>query len=124
MQSIAAENNLPETAFMIEREKYFDLRWMTPTTEIDLCGHATLASAHVIFQYLGRRRDIVNFQSPGGELMVERVDDRLVLDFPSRPATPCAPPAGLAEALRAEPMEVSKGRDYYAVFDRQEVSKH
>lgn len=120
MQSIAAENNLPETAFMIEREKYFDLRWMTPTTEIDLCGHATLASAHVIFQYLGRRRDIVNFQSPSGELMVERVDDRLVLDFPSRPATPCAPPAGLAEALRAEPMEVSKGRDYYAVFDRQE----
>ena len=120
MQAIAAENNLAETAFMIEREKHFDIRWMTPTIEIDLCGHATLASAHVVFTYLGRRRDVVYFQSPGGELCVERANGRLVLDFPSRPATPCKPPDGLAEALGAEPWEVSKGRDYLAVFHRHE----
>jgi PhzF family phenazine biosynthesis protein len=117
MQAIAAENNLAETAFMIERDKHFDIRWMTPAIEIDLCGHATLASAHVVFTCLGRRRDLVTFQSASGELMVERRDGRLVLDFPSRPASPCAPPAGLAEALGAEPTEVAKGRDYLAVFN-------
>jgi len=113
MQSIGAENNLAETAF--------DIRWMTPTIEMDLCGHATLASAHVIFHYLGRRRDILTFQSrSSGELTVERIDDRLVLDFPSRPATPCDPPPGMGEALRAQPRKVFKGRDYLAVFATQE----
>ena len=120
MQAIAAENNLAETAFIIEREKHFDIRWMTPAIEIDLCGHATLASAHVIFTFLGWRHDLVNFQSASGELTVERSDSRLVLDFPSRPAPPCDPPAGLAEALGAEPTEVAKGRDYLAVFASQE----
>jgi PhzF family phenazine biosynthesis protein len=120
MQAIAAENNFAETAFLIEREKHFDIRWMTPTIEIDLCGHATLASAHVIFTYLGQRGDRVNFQSASGELTVERMGDRLVLDFPSRPAAPCSPPAGLAEALGGEPTDVAKGRDYLAVFDSQE----
>jgi PhzF family phenazine biosynthesis protein len=120
MQAIAAENNLAETAFMIERERHFDLRWMTPTIEMDLCGHATLASAYVIFKYLGRRRDLVNFQSPSGELRVERVGERLILDFPSRPATPCEPLPALAKALGRQPLKVFKGRDYLAVFDRQE----
>lgn len=77
MQAIAAENNLAETAFMVKREKYFEIRWMTPTVEIDLCGHATLASAHVVFTYPGRRGDIVNFQSPSG-LDALRVDPVLV----------------------------------------------
>jgi PhzF family phenazine biosynthesis protein len=120
MQSIAAENNLAETAFIIGRAKYFDLRWMTPTIEMDLCGHATLASAYVIFKYLGRRRDLVNFQSPSGELTVERVGERLILDFPSRPASPCDLLPALAKALGREPLKVFKGRDYLAVFDRQE----
>jgi PhzF family phenazine biosynthesis protein len=120
MQAIAAENNLAETAFMIERERHFDLRWMTPTIEMDLCGHATLASAYVIFKYLGRRRDLVNFQSPSGELTVERVGERLILDFPSRPAAPCDLLPALAKALGREPLKVFKGRDYLAVFDRQE----
>jgi predicted PhzF superfamily epimerase YddE/YHI9 len=119
MQAIAAENNLAETAFLIERPKHFDLRWMTPTIEMDLCGHATLAAAYVIFQYLGRRRDLVNFQSPSGELTVERIGERLILDFPSRPATPCDPPPALAKGLRARPRKVLKGRDYLAVFERE-----
>jgi PhzF family phenazine biosynthesis protein len=120
LQKIAAENNLAETAFFIDRGSFFDIRWMTPTVEMDLCGHATLASAHVLFQHVGRPGESVTFQSPsGGELRVDRRENRLVLDFPSRPAEPCEAPARLAEALRAQPREVLKGRDYLAVFERE-----
>jgi PhzF family phenazine biosynthesis protein len=72
MQRVAAENNLPETAFVVERERYFDLRWMTPTVEVDLCGHATLASAHVIFNHLKRAGESVRFQSTSDEVRVDR----------------------------------------------------
>src|SRR5438105_11635895 len=68
LQAIAAENNLSETAFFIERADHFDLRWLTPALEVKLCGHATLASAHVIFQHLGRGGNMLRFQSKGGEL--------------------------------------------------------
>jgi PhzF family phenazine biosynthesis protein len=120
LQAIAAENNLPETAFIIEREQYFDLRWLTPTVEVDLCGHATLASAHVIFQHLGRAGEAVRFQSRSGELKVDRVTDRLVLDFPSQPVSEREPPARLADGLRVQPSVVLKARDYFAVFEREE----
>ncbi len=120
MQSIAAENNLPETAFIIHRKDYFDLRWLTPTVEVDLCGHATLASAHVIFNYLGRERDMVRFQSRSGELKVDRNASCLVLDFPAQPASECEAPEKLAEGLGAQPSSVLKGRDYFAVFDRED----
>jgi len=93
---------------------------MTPTVEMDLCGHATLASAHVLFQHLGRRGESITFQShSGGELRVDRSGERLVLDFPSRPAEACEAPAKLVEGLRAQPREVFKGRDYLAVFERE-----
>jgi PhzF family phenazine biosynthesis protein len=121
MQAIAAENNLAETAFVIERRNYFDLRWFAPAIEIDLCGHATLASAHVIFNHLGRKDESVSFQSKSGELRVDKIDRRLVLDFPSQPANECEPPKKLAEALRAQPTAVLKGRDYFAVFNREET---
>lgn len=121
MQSIAAENNLPETAFIIDRGSYFDVRWMSPTIEIELCGHATLASAHVLFHHLGRKNDAIKFQSrTSGELRVERKDSRLVLDFPSEPASTCDPPRQLAEGLRAQPREILKGRDYLAVFENED----
>lgn len=120
LQAIGAENNLAETAFLIDRGSFYEIRWMTPTVEMDLCGHATLASAHVLFQHLGRRGDSITFQSPlSGELKVERSSDRLVLDFPSRPAEACDAPAKLADALRAQPREVFKGRDYLAVFESE-----
>src|SRR3954449_1990649 len=86
LQQIAEENNVAETAFFIDRGSFFDVRWLSPTAEIDLCGHATLASAHVVFQHLGRGGDSIKFQSRSGELIVDRKDGRLVLDFPSRPA--------------------------------------
>ena len=120
MQSIAAENNLAETAFIIDRGNYFDLRWMTPTVEVDLCGHATLASAHVLFHHRNRKGDAIRFQSKSGELRVDRKDGRLILDFPSQLASNCEPPKELFAGLRAQPSEILKGRDYFAVFAREE----
>ncbi|MEY2526956.1 MAG: hypothetical protein QOE73_1727 [Verrucomicrobiota bacterium] len=116
MQKIAAENNLPETAFLIERENYFDLRWLTPTVEVDLCGHATLASAHVLFNHLNHKGDSVSFQSRSGELKVAKINSQLVLDFPAQPVSKCDPPPKLDEGLRTRPIEVLKGRDYFAVL--------
>ena len=120
MQQIAAENNLAETAFLIARRDYFDLRWLTPAVEVDLCGHATLASAHVIFNHLGGQGDAVRFQSKSGELRVDRKQDRLILDFPAQPAAECEPPAELAQVLRVQPRKVLKGRDYFAIFEQAE----
>jgi PhzF family phenazine biosynthesis protein len=119
MQSIAAENNLAETAFVVPRGDRFDLRWMTPTIEVDLCGHATLASAHVLIDHRSYEPDSICFDSKSGELRVTRENGRLVLDFPAQPAAACAVPAKLSEALRATPRSVLKGRDYIAVFDTE-----
>jgi PhzF family phenazine biosynthesis protein len=119
LQSIAAENNLAETAFVVQRGSYFDLRWFTPTLEVDLCGHATLASAHVIFRHLGYRDAVVRFQTRAGELTVTLSDDLLTLDFPSRPAVACSAPAELQEGLGISPTGTAKDRDYLAIFDNE-----
>jgi PhzF family phenazine biosynthesis protein len=120
LQSIGTENNLPETAFLIDRGDYFDVRWMSPTVEIELCGHATLASAHVLFNHLGHKGDAIRFQSrKGGELRVDRKNNQLVLDFPSEPASKCDPPKELLDGLRAQPREIFKGRDYLTVFESE-----
>ena len=121
MQRIAAENNLAETAFIVPRPgaaAEYDIRWFTPAVEIDLCGHATLASAHVLFNHLGLAGRAVTFHSQSGPLRVTReADDRLVLDFPSRPPQLLAEaPAGLAAALGAPPRAVLAARDLVAVF--------
>ena len=120
MQNIALENNLAETAFFVREGDGYGLRWFTPTVEIDLCGHATLASAYVIFEVLGSRESLIRFQTKSGELTVERVGGRLVLDFPSRPADPCDPPAGLVEAIGRQPEEVLKSRDYMLVYESED----
>ena len=123
LQAIAAENNLPETAFVIPHSDYFDLRWMTPTVEVELCGHATLAAAHVLFRHLDYAGSAIRFQSQGGELKVERTENRLVLDFPSRPAAETAPTQDLIAALGARPECLLHGRDFFAVFaSEQEVA--
>lgn len=121
LQRIAAENNLAETAFFIDRGSFFDIRWLSPTAEIDLCGHATVGSAHVLFQHLGRTGDSLQFQSrSAGELRVDRSGELYVLDFPSRPASASDAPALLADSLGAQPAEVYRNRDYLAVFERHE----
>ncbi len=122
MQSIALENNLSETAFFVQKgEGEYDLRWFTPTFEIDLCGHATLGSAFVIFEQLGSTANVLRFQTrKAGELRVERKDGRFVLDFPSRPAAAAEIPEGLADAIGRAPKEVYRSRDYMLVYDSED----
>jgi predicted PhzF superfamily epimerase YddE/YHI9 len=116
MQAIAAENNFSETAFLVPRGADFDLRWFTPALEIDLAGHPTLASAFVLFHEEKVAGDRVRFHSQSGELTVTRKGDVLEMDFPSRPAVPCAVPETLVRGLGKKPVEVLKSRDYLAVF--------
>ena len=120
LQAIATQNDLPETAFVVERGEHFDLRWMTPALEVDLCGHATLAAAHVLFQHRGYAGDKVRFQTQSGELIVEQNAHPLVLDFPARPAEEGGDFAAVAKSLGAKPANVLHGRDYFAVFVSQE----
>ena len=89
LQSIAAENNLSETSFMVPLGDEFQLRWFTPEIEVDLCGHGTLASAFVLMNCLRPERHEVRFQTLSGELKVSRDEDLFTLDFPARPASPC-----------------------------------
>jgi PhzF family phenazine biosynthesis protein len=116
LQAIAAQNNLPETAFIIRCSDFFDLRWMTPTVEVELCGHATLAAAHVLFRHFDYAGSEIRFQAQSGELKVEQAENRLVLDFPSRPAAEAAPSANLSAALGARPERLLHGRDFFAAF--------
>lgn len=119
MLNIAMENNLAETAFFIAGENGYDLRWFTPTVEMDLCGHATLATGYLIFEILGTDQTTLRFQTRSGELTVEKVDGRYVLDFPSRPGVPAKAPAGLVEAIGTEPNEILKSRDYLFVCENE-----
>jgi PhzF family phenazine biosynthesis protein len=121
MQAIAAENNLSETAFFVHEGDGYRLRWFTPTREVDLCGHATLASAYVVFRWLQPWRDAVQFRTEkAGLLTVARDDELLALDFPARPAVRCAAPAALTTALGKAPREVLAARDYLVVYDSGE----
>ncbi len=118
MQAIAAENNLAETAFFVPDGADYALRWFTPTVEVDLCGHATLASGHVVFAFLQPERENVNFHTvKAGNLTVAKRADLLVMDFPARPAAPAEPPPGLLAALGGTPREVLRARDHLMVYD-------
>ena len=106
MQAIAAENNLSETAFFVPEGETYRLRWFSPVGEIDLCGHATLASAWVLFELLGHAGRTIAFDTRSGRLVVERDGERLAMDFPALPAQPCAAPAALLAGLKRQPIEV------------------
>ena len=121
MQSIAEENNLSETAFFVPTERGFNIRWFTPATEVDLCGHATLAAAYVIFTYLGFNEKIISFESRSGLLTVERADGLLIMNFPSRPPIPCQIPDEIIQAFKSTPVECLKSEDYIVVFDNENV---
>jgi PhzF family phenazine biosynthesis protein len=121
MQSIAAENNLSETAFFVKNGSGYKLRWFTPAVEVDLCGHATLASAFVLFNLLGEKHDRILFETKSGVLTVVRHGDLLALDFPSRPPAPVEPCTGLFDALGIKPREILAARDYLAVYDSEDV---
>ena len=117
MQQIAAENNLAETAFYVRTDRGFHIRWFTPAVEVDLCGHATLASAYVAFTWDEHPGDVVEFASKSGTLKVRREGDLLVLDFPADTVEPVSVPQMLVEALGREPIETYKGKtDYLVVY--------
>ena len=116
MQKIAAENNLSETAFLVGGDGRYQIRWMTPATEVDLCGHATLASAHVVFHALEPVRKDVRFESKSGPLAVRADGERLVLDFPARPPQRRELEKDVVAALGRAPVELWAARDYLAVF--------
>ncbi|MBK7707595.1 MAG: PhzF family phenazine biosynthesis protein [Acidobacteria bacterium] len=120
MQAIAYENNLSETAFFVRNGDAFEIRWFTPTFEIDLCGHATLASAYVIFEILQSENEIIRFRSHlSGDLFVEKQGGLFVLDFPSRPPAPAEALPGLIEAIGKKPKEILRGRDFFLVYESE-----
>lgn len=120
MQSIAAENNLAETAFFVKEGQGYGLRWFTPLAEIDLCGHATLASAFVVFSHLEPKAEKVEFETKSGRLTVRQEGGLLSMDFPSRDPEPCPTPDVLIEALGLRPQEVLRSRDLMAVLADEE----
>lgn len=119
LQGIALENNLSETAFLVKEDAGWRIRWFTPVCEVDLCGHATLASGHVVFAHLEPTRSDVTFASRSGPLTVTRDGELLRLDFPSRPPEPYEAPLGLIEALGRAPKEVLRARDVLALYDTE-----
>jgi PhzF family phenazine biosynthesis protein len=119
MQKVATENNLAETAFLVGANGDYSIRWMTPAVEVDLCGHATLAAAHVVFSVLEKGRTEVRFRSASGDLAVRAEDGLLFLDFPSRAPAVCPPRADVADALGGRPAELWSSRDYLAVFESE-----
>ena len=123
LQSIAAENNLSETAFFTPKDDHYQLRWFTPTQEVRLCGHATLASAFIVFTVLEPSRASVTFHTRSGRVEVKRdKGDLLTMDFPKRLPKPCAAPAQLLNGLSHEPREVlatDEDTNFYAIYDNE-----
>ena len=126
LQQIAMENNLAETAFYVKHKNHYDIRWMTPTVEVDLCGHATLAAAHVLFNYENHKGNEIVFKSQrSGNLLVTKEGDFLTLNFPSDiyKSIPVFPE--LIKGLNATPTEVLKGKtDYIAEFENEDEIKN
>jgi PhzF family phenazine biosynthesis protein len=121
LQAIAAEHNLSETAYLRRTASgRYDLRWFTPAVEVDLCGHATLASALVVLDELEPGLAEVAFETRSGRLTVRRAGGRLAMDFPSRKPKPCDPPADLLAGLGSRPQEVLTSRDFLAVYESED----
>lgn len=119
LQAIAMENNLSETAFFVPEGDGFQLRWLTPTKEVDLCGHATLATAHALFEHLGYDQPLIRFSTRSGDLFVERRGDRLAMDFPAQPTQPVETPDALIEGLGLVPQAVEANVDYLVVVESE-----
>lgn len=125
MQKIANENNLSETAFFVKENEHYHVRWFTPVIEVDLCGHATLGSAYVIFNELNHEGNKIRFKSRSGELIVEKSGDLLTLDFPADEIHPVELSEELAACFEDKPIEVIKGKtDYLFVFEDEKVIRN
>ncbi len=117
LQSIALENNLSETAFFVGGNSQYEIRWFTPEAEVDLCGHATLATGYVISEILGDRSKIINFTSASGELQVNLEKERPSLNFPSRPGIPIECPDLIYKALGHQPSACISATDFMVVLE-------
>jgi|TARA_B110001454_G_scaffold175519_1_gene167280 PhzF family phenazine biosynthesis protein len=120
MQLIASENNLSETAFFCPSDNNYEIRWFTPNGEIELCGHATLASAYVLFNILNYKTEQIEFNSLSGRLTVKKVNDLFRLDFPSQNPIKCKTPRLLTEGLGRESNNCYKNEDYLVVFETED----
>lgn len=121
MQQVAAEHNLAETAFVVAEDDGYRIRWFTPSTEVPLCGHATLASAHVLFDVYAEQAPRLDFKSRSGLLSVSRENGRLWLDFPRIDPQPLTEPVAVAEALGCEVREVYQSRELFVVLDSEQA---
>jgi predicted PhzF superfamily epimerase YddE/YHI9 len=126
LQAIAAEHNLAETAYFVPKGQDYHLRWFTPTVEMPLCGHATLASAYILLNHLDRQRDNVVFHTLSGALSVTRDGERLMMDFPIRPSEPAAVSelAPVAEAIGAKVIDLRRSWTYLAVVESEDVVRN
>lgn len=124
MINITKENNFSETAFAVKEGKKYHLRWFTPGGEIDLCGHATLACAYVLFRFYIPDENIVTFSTLSGELIVSKNNDLLEMEFPAYPLEKVPVTESIVDALGAVPTEVYMGRDLLCVFDDEEIVRN
>ena len=124
MQKIAFENNLAETAFLLKKENIYYLRWFTPEVEINLCGHATLATAFIMMNYVLPDMTIIKFQTKSGELIVTKDKDVYTLDFPSTPAVITKTPELLEEALGCKVLETYSSRDMVVVVEDENTIRN
>ena len=123
LQQIATENNLSETAYFVKEEDGYRLRWFTPAAEVDLCGHATLASAHVLFEHLRYKGAELSFSSNSGQLTVRKESGMLTMNFPASRGEEVDPPGSLMKALGTNADRVFKATDYMVVLDDEEQVK-
>jgi PhzF family phenazine biosynthesis protein len=120
MQKIANENNLSETAFFVEENNKFHIRWFTPSNEVDMCGHATLASAYIIFEILNYKKDEIIFNSKSGILKVTKDNDKFKMNFPIQEIIKCNMPNNIIKAFETKPIECYKSMDYILIFENEE----
>lgn len=120
LQKIAEENNLSETAFFVREKNEFSLRWFTPEAEVDLCGHATLAAAHVLFEHLSFQSQYVTFHTKSGALIIEKTNNGYSMTFPASQLEPVTPPPTLIQALGVNPKTVLADFDYIVVLNSEE----
>ena len=124
MQNIAFENNLAETAFLVKQEGDYALRWFTPVTEVDLCGHATLASACALMTRAHKSMQKVCFHTQSGELFVRREGNLFAMDFPRRMPVPCDAPKGIEAALGVKAIETHLARDLFVLAENEDAVKN
>ncbi|MCL2287035.1 MAG: PhzF family phenazine biosynthesis protein [Firmicutes bacterium] len=124
MQKIAFENNLSETAFVLKQGEHYGLRWFTPAIEVDLCGHATLASAFVIFNFMDTTVVTVKFETISGTLIVNKMDDLYELDFPSRKPVQVELTREMNQAIRIPALEAHLSRDLLLVLENEQQVKN